>query len=169
LSVSTTLSPNASRCSSQFPSASLYGAYCTKHETTCFPGGATDGSVKLGITMSTYGRREYCPYFASSYPRSMYSTPGEIETAPRRCGPSPGMHFNSGSASSAKFTFPDDPRNLYRFTSCKKSPGNSFGSRNFSNVRCGSTLDETTFAEISSPLVSATPVARPFFTRIFET
>src|SRR2546430_3775053 len=91
----------------------------------------------------------------------MYSTPGEIEIAPRKCGPSPGMHFNSGSPSSPKFTFPDDPRNLYRFTSCKNSPGNSLGSRNFSNVRCGSTLDETTFAVSSSPLVSATPLTRP--------
>ncbi len=99
----------------------------------------------------------------------MYSTPGEIEIAPRKCGPSPGMHFNSGSPSNAKFTFPDDPRNLYRFTSCKNSPGNSLGSRNFSNVRCGSTLDETTFAVSSSPLVSATPLTRPFFTKIFAT
>ena len=33
---------------------------------TCLPGGATEGSVKLGITMSMYGRREKRPYFASS-------------------------------------------------------------------------------------------------------
>src|SRR5215467_15045118 len=126
LTVSITLSPNASRCSSQVPWASLYGAYCTKHDSTCFPGGATDGSVKLGITMSTYGRFEKCPYFASSYARSMYSTLGEMDNAPRRCAPSPGMHLNSGSASSARFTFPEDPLNLYRFTSSRKSPGNSF-------------------------------------------
>ena len=31
---------------------SLYGAYCTKHDITCFPGGATEGSVSDGITMS---------------------------------------------------------------------------------------------------------------------
>ena len=42
----------------------------------------------------------------------MYSTLGEIETAPRKCGPGPGMHLKSGSASSARFTLPDDPRNL---------------------------------------------------------
>src|SRR5262252_6991441 len=112
LSVSITLSPNASRWSSHVPSANLYGAYCTKQESTCFPGGATDGSVKLGITMSMYGRREYRPYLASSYARSMYSMLGEIEIAPRRCAPEPGKHLKLGSPSNARFTFPDDPRNL---------------------------------------------------------
>ena len=43
-----------------------YGAYCTKHDITCLPGGATDGSVSVGITMSMYGRLENAPYFASS-------------------------------------------------------------------------------------------------------
>src|SRR5687767_15945024 len=87
--VLTTVSPNASRCSSHEPSFRWYGAYCTKQDMTCFPGGATDGSVRLGMTMSIYGRFEYRPYFASSYARSMYSTLGEIETAPRRCAPGP--------------------------------------------------------------------------------
>ncbi len=99
----------------------------------------------------------------------MYSTLGEIESAPRKCAPSPGKHLNSGSPSSARFTFPDDPRNLYRFTSSKKSLGSSRASRNFSNVKCGSTLDETTFAVSSSPLCNATPHARPSFTIIFVT
>ena len=69
--VSITVSPNASRSSSQVPDASLYGAYCTKHDRMCLPGGATDGSVSVGITMSMYGRRENSPYFAWSYARSM--------------------------------------------------------------------------------------------------
>ena len=169
--VLTTLSPNRSRCSSHVPSpsASLYGAYCTKQESTCLPGGATDGSVRLGITMSIYGRREKWPYFASSYARSMYSTLGEIEIAPRRCVPAPGRHRKSGSASSARFTLPEDPRNLYRRTSSRNSAGSSSGSRNFSNVKCGSTPDDTTVAEISSPSSSATPVARPFLARILLT
>src|SRR5260370_24915613 len=47
-----TFSPKASFCSSQVPWASLYGAYCTKQESTCLPGGATLGSVTLGITIS---------------------------------------------------------------------------------------------------------------------
>ena len=65
--VSITLLPKASRCSSQFkPGRSLYGAYCTKQDITCLPGGATDGSVSEGITMSIYGRREKLPYLASS-------------------------------------------------------------------------------------------------------
>jgi hypothetical protein len=42
----------------------------------------------------------------------MYSTLGEIEIAPRRCGPGPGMAVNSGSPSRARFTLPEDPRSL---------------------------------------------------------
>ena len=42
----------------------------------------------------------------------MYSTLGEIEIAPRRCGPGPGSAVKSGSASSARFTLPDEPRYL---------------------------------------------------------
>ena len=37
---------------------------------------------------------------------------GEIEIAPRRCGPGPGRHVKSGRPSSARFTLPDEPRNL---------------------------------------------------------
>src|SRR6476620_12224992 len=143
--VSITVLPNASRWSSQFnPGRSLYGAYCTKHDITCFPGGATDGSVSDGITMSIYGRREKLPYFASSYARSMYSTLGEIEIAPRKCAPGPGRHLKSGSASNAMLTFPDDPRNLYRRTSSRNSPGNRFSSMNLMKVNRGSTLEEIT-------------------------
>src|SRR5262249_55491744 len=79
--VSTTVSPNASRCSSHVPDASLYGAYCTKHDRMCLPGGATEGSVSVGMTMSMYGRRENSPYFAWSYPPSMHSTLAEIDSA----------------------------------------------------------------------------------------
>ena len=49
----------------------LYGAYWTKHEMMCLPGGAIDGSTSVGMIMSMYGRRLKCPYFASSYARSM--------------------------------------------------------------------------------------------------
>ena len=52
--------------SSQRARRQLYGAYCTKHDRMCLPGGATDGSVSVGITMSMYGRRENSPYFAWS-------------------------------------------------------------------------------------------------------
>src|SRR5689334_15747076 len=100
-----TLSPNSSRFSSQFPSLRWYGAYWTKHDITCFPGGATEGSVRLGMTMSIYGRPENRPYLASSYARSIYSTLGEIETAPRRCAPAPGRHVKLGNASRARLTF----------------------------------------------------------------
>src|ERR1700689_188022 len=110
--VSMTALPNASRCSSHVPLLSLYGAYCTKHDMTCFPGGATEGSVREGITISMYGRGENSPYFAWSYARSMYSVEGEIEIAPRRRAPGPGRHLKSGRASSARFTLPDDPRYL---------------------------------------------------------
>src|SRR3979490_346912 len=111
--VLTTLSPNFSFSVSQSrPGASLYGAYCTKQERICLPGGASDVSVRVGITMSMYGWDDQCPYFPSSYAFSMYSTLGEIAVAPRRCAPTPGMHLKFGNPSSAMFTLPDDPRNL---------------------------------------------------------
>src|SRR6478609_11504909 len=69
--VFTTVSPKASRWSSQLLSARWYGAYWTKHDITCLPGGAIDGSVNDGMTMSMYGFLENRPYFASSYARSM--------------------------------------------------------------------------------------------------
>src|SRR5579862_5153516 len=141
--VLTTLSPNFSFSVSQSrPGRSLYGAYCTKHERMCFPGGATEGSVKVGMTMSMYGLREKLPYLASSYARSMYSTLGEIEIAPRKCAPGPGIALKFGRASSARFTLPEEPRYLYRFTSSRNSPGNVPSSRNFVKVRRGSTLEE---------------------------
>ena len=65
-----TASPNLSRLplSSHVPSsgASLYGAYWTKHEITCLPGGAICGSTRVGMIMSMYGRSLQRPYFASS-------------------------------------------------------------------------------------------------------
>ena len=65
--VSRTVSPNASRAaSSHVPSARWYGAYCTKHDMMCLPGGAIDGSTSVGMIMSMYGRRLKRPYFASS-------------------------------------------------------------------------------------------------------
>jgi hypothetical protein len=52
--VSITFSPNASRAASSHtaPSARWYGAYCTKHDITCLPGGAMDGSTMVGRIMS---------------------------------------------------------------------------------------------------------------------
>src|SRR3989449_1029694 len=53
----------------------------------------------------------------------MYSTLGEMEIAPRRCAPGPGKQRNSGRASSARLTLPDEPRNLYRWSSSRNSLG----------------------------------------------
>ncbi len=64
--VSMTASPKASRFCSQVPSLSLYGAYWTKMDITCFPGGASEGSINVGIMTSMYGLLEKSPYFASS-------------------------------------------------------------------------------------------------------
>src|SRR5258707_11609701 len=62
-----TASPNFSFSVSQLsPGANLYGAYCTKQDMTCLPGGATEGSVSVGITMSLYGCDDQWPYLASS-------------------------------------------------------------------------------------------------------
>src|SRR6266568_1743138 len=99
----------------------------------------------------------------------MYSILGEMEIAPRRWAPGPGRHLKLGRASRARLTFPEEPRNLYRRTPSRKSAGNSLASRNFFKVRCGSTLEETTCAEISSPSLRATPQARLFLTRILPT
>src|SRR6185503_11282955 len=67
----TTASPNASRWRSQpagppRDSSSWYGAYWTKQLMTCLPGGAIDGSTRVGMTMSMYGFALKRPYFASS-------------------------------------------------------------------------------------------------------
>ena len=42
----------------------------------------------------------------------MYSTLGEKLIAPRSHSPLPGLHASSGSPSSARFTFPLEPRYL---------------------------------------------------------
>src|SRR5262245_7704432 len=124
--VFTTVSPKASRFASVQPPFRLYGAYCTKIDMTCLPGGAIPGSIIDGNTMSMYGRRENSPYLESSYARSTYSRLGEIDTGPR-CrrppGPPSGMHVNFGSESSAMFTLPEEPRNLNRLMSDTNSSG----------------------------------------------
>ena len=65
---SMTASPKASRLSSHEPrlGSRWYGAYCTKQLITCLPGGAIDGSTRVGMIMSMYGRRLQRPYLASS-------------------------------------------------------------------------------------------------------
>src|SRR6266576_5158743 len=159
--VFTTVSPNASRFASVQPPLSLYGAYCTKIDMTCFPGGAMPGSIIEGNTMSIYGRRENSPYFASSYARSTYSRLGLIENAPRCWRPMPGMHVKLGSASSARFTLPDEPRNLKRLISPTNSAGRESDSSSWRNVRRGSRLDTMVLARNSSPYVP--PTARVGF------
>ncbi len=69
-SVFTTASPNASRFCAFQPPLMFHGAYCTKIDITCLPGGAIPGSISDGMMMSMYGCRENSPYFASSYARS---------------------------------------------------------------------------------------------------
>jgi glycogen debranching enzyme len=53
-SVEITVSPNASRSAAVHvrPSLRWYGAYWTKHDITCFPGGAIDGSTSVGMMQS---------------------------------------------------------------------------------------------------------------------
>ncbi len=89
---------------------------------------------------------------------------GLIEIAPRRCSPGPGMHARFGGSLSARFTLPDEPRNLKRVTASTSSVGSARGSTSSRKVRRGSSPDTTTLAGISSPSSSATPTARPFFT-----
>ena len=47
--VEITASPNASRFASFQPPSMSYGAYCTKHDITCCPGGAMSGSIIDGM------------------------------------------------------------------------------------------------------------------------
>jgi len=58
---------------SPFPpaSASLYGAYCTKIDATCLPGGASVSSTSDAIVISSTGLSLGRPYLASSNDRSM--------------------------------------------------------------------------------------------------
>ena len=65
-SVAITVSPNASRFASSQPPSMSYGAYCTKHDMTWWPGGAMSRSIMDGMMMSMYGWRENWPYLASS-------------------------------------------------------------------------------------------------------
>ena len=51
-SVRWTVSPRFWRSVSQSLSRSLYGAYWTKHDITCLPGGAMSGSIVLWIAQS---------------------------------------------------------------------------------------------------------------------
>ena len=128
--VFTTASPNASRCASFQPPLILYGAYCTKILMTCFPGGAMLGSIVVGIKTSMYGLREKHPYFASSYARSIYSMLGEISIMP--CSkPLSCIAVKFGRPSSARFTLPDEPRNLNLRIAATKSSGKSFSFKNF--------------------------------------
>src|SRR5688500_16790082 len=88
---SITALPKASRFMLSQPPVIVDGAYWTNTDITCLPAGAMPGSIIDGRMMSAYGRRENDPYFASSYARSTYSSDGEMEIAPRRCRPTPGM------------------------------------------------------------------------------
>src|SRR6202451_1115598 len=97
----------------------------------------------------------------------MYSTEGEIEIAPRRCAPGPGMALKLGRASSAMFTLPEDPRYLKRLMSSRKSAGRCSASMNLLKVSLGSTLEEIVSAQISSPLARTTPLALPSLIMIF--
>ena len=63
---SITASPNASRFVASQPPVMLDGAYCTKTDITCLPGGAMPGSIIDGKMMSMYGFLEKSPYLASS-------------------------------------------------------------------------------------------------------
>ena len=73
-------------------------------------------------------------------------------------------HVKSGSPLSARFTLPDEPRNLYCSTPRTRSSGNCARSTSSRNVRRGSRPDTTTGALISSPFARTTPVVRPSFT-----
>src|SRR5262247_1767078 len=67
-------SPSRSRSSSHVVPRRTNGAYWTYADTTCAPGGASDGSVTDGIVSSIQGSFDNPPYFAASNARSIAST-----------------------------------------------------------------------------------------------
>ena len=89
--------------------------------------------------------------------------------APRRWGPLPGKQVNSGSASRAKFTLPDEPRIRKFLISVTKSLGRSVSSTIFKKESFGSKAEITLSALYSSPFLRATPIARPLLTITFST
>ena len=83
-SVRWTVSPRPCRSVSQSLPLRWYGAYWTKHDITCLPGGAMSGSIVYWIAQSRYGRVEYQPYLPSSKARSRYSIDGPMFVNPRK-------------------------------------------------------------------------------------
>src|ERR1051326_7929091 len=79
--------------------------------------------------------------------------------APRRCGPGPGRQGKAGGSESARFTLPDEPRNLNRRTASTTSSGRRPGSIRARKVRPGSSPPTTKGTAISFPPAAATPPA----------
>ena len=119
------LSPKRSRSVSQSLPRSSYGAYCTKHDMTCLPGGAMSGSTTDWIAASMKGRSEYQPYFAASKARSTYSIVGPMLRKPPKWSTVSGSAGKTGSPSRAKLTFAETPRNFIRSTLSTRSPGSA--------------------------------------------
>src|SRR4029453_8363108 len=91
--------PTRSLSSSHVVPRRAYGAYWTYADTTCAPGGASDGSVTDGIVSSIQGSFETPPYLAASNARSIASTLGASRIRPDSA---PGDCFaTSGSAATA--------------------------------------------------------------------
>src|SRR5579872_2820004 len=134
--VDTTESASASRDASE--ASAEYGTYCTKHDITCLPAGASESSFVVGITQSSIGRGDGSPYLAASHACSSQVIVGlTINSGCSGPSPSPDTPGNDGSPDSARFTFADGDRDRNRFMSVTRSSGSSFSPTSDRNVVTG--------------------------------
>ena len=86
--------------------AHVCGTHCVNIDTTCWPSGASVGSNTDGMQMSANGSAAARPATASWNARSMSSSDSASTIVPPcTSGSKPGLAVNSGSRSTATFTF----------------------------------------------------------------
>src|ERR1700732_2399518 len=104
----------------------------------CLPGGANDGSYRVGTVNSSSGDCDGRPYLASSQARSTYSIDGQMCIVARCCGPlSPGRARKFGSPLNARLILQEVPSLRYLRMASRKSCCSSPASIKCKNVQCG--------------------------------
>ena len=160
--VACTVSAKFSRSVSQSLPLRWYGAYCTKHDMTCLPGGAMSGSTNDWIAQSMYG--------PLAVPAVLRVVEGPLEVLHRRAdvdeaavlvGAVAERRVDAAAPSRAKLTLADVPWNLQPVDVLDQVGGQLARLDELVNVRRGSSALTTVFAVSSVPSSSATPTARP--------
>ena len=104
----------------------MCGTHCVNIDTTCLPSGASVGSKTLGMQMSANGSAAARPATASWNAPSMSSSDSASTIVPPcTSGSKPGLAVNSGSRSTATFTFTVPLRDRQRSMRSTKSVGSS--------------------------------------------